>query len=62
MNRLAGISLAILVCLGALLDAQPAQASTKTAVPEWNGQEVYVMQEDPAYLTTEGWRFFRPRT
>jgi Xaa-Pro dipeptidase len=37
------------------------ELNTKTAVPEWDGQEVYVMQEDPAYLTEEGWRFFRPR-
>jgi Xaa-Pro aminopeptidase len=37
------------------------ELNTKTAVPEWDGQEVYVMQEDPAYLTQEGWRFFRPR-
>lgn len=37
------------------------ELNTKTAVPEWDGQEVYVMQEDPAYLTAEGWRFFRPR-
>jgi len=37
------------------------ELNTKTAVPEWDGQEVFIMQEDPAYLTTEGWRFFRPR-
>jgi hypothetical protein len=37
------------------------ELNTKTAVPEWDGQDVYVMQEDPAYLTNEGWRFFRPR-
>ncbi|MDE0898507.1 MAG: M24 family metallopeptidase [Longimicrobiales bacterium] len=37
------------------------ELNTKTAVPEWGGQDVYVMQEDPAYLTNEGWRFFRPR-
>ena len=37
------------------------ELNTRTAVPEWDGQEVYVMQEDPAYLTDEGWRFFRPR-
>ncbi len=37
------------------------ELNTKTAVPEWDGQEVYVMAEDPAYLTVEGWRFFRPR-
>ena len=37
------------------------ELNTKTAVPEWDGQDVYVMQEDPAYLTADGWRFFRPR-
>ena len=37
------------------------ELNTKTPVPEWDGQEVYVMQEDPAHLTAEGWRFFRPR-
>jgi Xaa-Pro aminopeptidase len=37
------------------------ELNTKTEVPEWGGQPVYVMQEDPAYLTADGWRFFRPR-
>ncbi|MBZ4422423.1 M24 family metallopeptidase [Myxococcus sp. RHSTA-1-4] len=37
------------------------ELSTATAVPEWDGQKVYVMQEDPAYLTAEGWKFFVPR-
>lgn len=37
------------------------ELNTLTPVPEWDGQEVYIMQEDPAYLTAEGWRFFRPR-
>ena len=37
------------------------ELNTKTAVPEWDAQQVYVMQEDPAYLTDEGWKFFRPR-
>ncbi|MCA9736633.1 MAG: M24 family metallopeptidase [Gemmatimonadota bacterium] len=37
------------------------ELNTRTAVPEWDGQEVYIMQEDPAELTAEGWRFFRPR-
>ena len=30
-------------------------------MPEWDGQDVHIMQEDPAYLTPEGWVFFRPR-
>ncbi len=37
------------------------ELNTRTAVAEWEGQEVFIMQEDPAYLTAEGWRFFRPR-
>ena len=37
------------------------ELNTRTPVPEWDGQEVYAMQEDPAYLTAEGWRFFVPR-
>jgi len=37
------------------------ELNTKTAIPEWDDQEVYVMAEDPAYLTPSGWRFFRPR-
>jgi Xaa-Pro aminopeptidase len=37
------------------------ELNTRTAVPEWDGKEVYIMQEDPAYLTGDGWRFFRPR-
>lgn len=49
--------------------AQPLRAgswlavelNTRSAVPEWEGQEVYVMQEDPAWLSGSGYRFFRPR-
>ncbi|RKH14753.1 M24 family metallopeptidase [Corallococcus sp. CA047B] len=37
------------------------ELNTVTAVPEWGGQQVAVMQEDPAYLTDEGWKFFVPR-
>lgn len=37
------------------------ELNTKTAISEWDGQEIYVMAEDPAYLTADGWRFFRPR-
>jgi Xaa-Pro aminopeptidase len=37
------------------------ELNTRTPVAEWDGQDVYIMQEDPAYLTAEGWRFFRPR-
>lgn len=37
------------------------ELNTATGVPEWGGQKVFVMQEDPAYLTDEGWKFFVPR-
>jgi hypothetical protein len=37
------------------------ELNTRTAVPEWGGQQVFIMQEDPACLTEEGWRFFIPR-
>ncbi len=37
------------------------ELNTRTTVPEWDGQDVHIMQEDPAYLTPEGWVFFRPR-
>ncbi|HEX6693615.1 MAG TPA: M24 family metallopeptidase [Longimicrobiales bacterium] len=37
------------------------ELNTKTPVPEWNGQEVFVMMEDDAWLADDGWRFFRPR-
>ncbi|MDP1571081.1 MAG: M24 family metallopeptidase [Vicinamibacterales bacterium] len=37
------------------------ELNTGSAVPEWDGQKVFVMMEDVAHLTGEGWRFFRPR-
>lgn len=37
------------------------ELNSVTAVPEWDGQKVFVMEEDPAYLTPEGWKFFVPR-
>jgi Xaa-Pro aminopeptidase len=37
------------------------ELNTRTAVEEWDGQEVYIMMEDPAHLTDEGYVFFRPR-
>jgi len=37
------------------------ELNTQTAVPEWGGQKVFVMMEDCAYLTAEGWKLFRPR-
>jgi Xaa-Pro aminopeptidase len=37
------------------------ELNTRTPVPEWDGQEVYIMMEDPAHLTDSGYEFFRPR-
>lgn len=37
------------------------ELNTKTPIPEWDDQEIYIMMEDDAYLTDEGWVFFRPR-
>ncbi len=37
------------------------ELSTTSAVPEWGGQKVFFMEEDPAHLTDDGYRFFRPR-
>jgi Xaa-Pro dipeptidase len=37
------------------------ELNTQTAVPEWEGQKVYIMMEDDAYLTDEGYKFFIPR-
>jgi hypothetical protein len=37
------------------------ELNSVTAVPEWDGQKVFVMEEDPAYLTSQGWKFFVPR-
>ena len=37
------------------------ELNTKTPVPEWGGEPVFVMMEDDAELTDAGYRFFRPR-
>ena len=37
------------------------ELNTAIEVPEWDGQKVFIMEEDPAYLTDEGYRFFHPR-
>jgi Xaa-Pro aminopeptidase len=37
------------------------ELNTVTPIPEWDGQELIVALEDDAYLTDEGWKFFRPR-
>lgn len=30
-------------------------------IPEWDNKKVWIMQEDPAHLTTDGWQTFVPR-
>jgi len=40
---------------------QSIELNTKTAIPEWGGQQIFVMAEDEAYLTEEGYKFFQPR-
>jgi hypothetical protein len=37
------------------------ELNTQTAIPEWDGQKVYIMMEDDAYLTDDGYKFFVPR-
>jgi len=37
------------------------ELNTATGVPEWNNQKVFIMMEDDAYLTDQGYKFFRPR-
>ncbi len=37
------------------------ELNTRTAVPEWGGQEVYIMMEDDAVLSPEGMKYFLPR-
>jgi Xaa-Pro aminopeptidase len=37
------------------------ELNTSTPVPEWGGQKVTIMMEDDAYLTAEGFKWFRPR-
>jgi hypothetical protein len=37
------------------------ELNTASEVPEWGGQKVTMMAEDPVYLTENGWVFFRPR-
>jgi hypothetical protein len=34
------------------------ELNSRTAVPEWNGQEVFMMEEDPAHLEADGYHFF----
>ena len=37
------------------------ELNTRTAVPEWGGQEVFMMEEDPAHLEADGYHFFAER-
>jgi Xaa-Pro dipeptidase len=37
------------------------ELNTGTPIPEWGGKKAFVMMEDDAHLTPEGFRFFRPR-
>jgi len=37
------------------------ELNTRTPVPEWDGQPVFIMEEDPAWLDREGYHFFVPR-
>ncbi len=37
------------------------ELNTSTEVPEWGGQKVTMMAEDPVHLTDKGWAFFVPR-
>jgi Xaa-Pro dipeptidase len=37
------------------------ELNTGTPIPEWGGKKAFVMMEDDAYLTPDGFRFFRPR-
>lgn len=34
------------------------ELNSRTAVPEWDGQLVFMMEEDPAHLETDGYHFF----
>jgi Xaa-Pro dipeptidase len=37
------------------------ELNAQSAVPEWGGQKVYIMGEDDAYLTDDGYKFFIAR-
>lgn len=37
------------------------ELNTATPVPEWGNQKVFMMEEDDAYLTDQGYKFFVPR-
>jgi Xaa-Pro aminopeptidase len=37
------------------------ELNTSTELIEWDNQRIWIMEEDPAYLTEQGWVFFVPR-
>lgn len=37
------------------------ELNSATLVPEWNNQKVFIMEEDDAYLTDDGFKTFLPR-
>ncbi len=37
------------------------ELNSATPAPEWNNQKVYIMEEDDAYLTEDGFKTFLPR-
>lgn len=37
------------------------ELNTSTNVPEWGNQRVTIMEEDDAFMTANGYQFFRPR-
>ena len=37
------------------------ELNTRTAIPEWGGQTVFMMEEDPAHLDADGYHFFAER-
>lgn len=37
------------------------ELNTKTPIPEWGGEPLFVMMEDDAWLHDDGWHFFQPR-
>ena len=34
------------------------ELNTRTPIPEWGGQQVFMMEEDPAHLEADGYHFF----
>ena len=34
------------------------ELNSRSPIPEWGGQEVFMMEEDPAHLDADGYHFF----